>query len=585
MNSPLTITGFTKQGTVAQQIAELLKKHGVTHFFGQSLPSMFVLSAEQIGIQQISYRTENAGGYMADAYARVSGKVGVVTAQNGPAAALLVAPLAEALKVSIPMLALVQDINLDQHDKNAFQDLDHMKMLGSVCKWVRRVDQPSRVQDYIDQAMIQATSGRPGPVALLLPADVLAMPAVASAVPRNSVYDSFPLDRPVASLRSIDEALQLLANAERPVIVGGGGVHVSAAAQELVDLAHAMSIPVATTNMGKGIIADDHELSLGVVANCLGPNGSGRYLKPFISEADVVFLVGNRTNQNGTDSWALYPKNATYIHLDIDPTEIGRNYDAKVRLVGDAKATLQQMLDRVNTVAYESGEGISLTKRKLQRPDMVNLINLGRAKHQAEVFQLLHSAEMPIRPERLMAELDKVLTQDDIVAADASYSTLWVTNYLKVRKNGQRFLTPRGLAGLGWGMPMAMGARVAQEKGVVFCLVGDGGFGHSWQEMETAARMGIKVITILLNNGILGYQKHAECLKYGAHTTAVHFHDVDHAAIARASGINGVRIEDPALLAQALKDAIAADKSTLIEVITSNQAHPPITFYSPDALV
>lgn len=577
MTSPLKVTGFTKQNTVAHQIAAILQKHGVTHFFGQSLPSMFVLSAEQIGIKQVSYRTENAGGYMADAYARISGKVGIVTAQNGPAAALLVAPLAEAQKASIPIIALVQDVNRDQHDKNAFQDLDHMNMLGSVCKWVRRIEQPSRVEDYVYQAMVQAASGRPGPVALLLPADLLAEPAVTGAQKRTSVLGTFPLDRPVASHAALQQALQLLINAKRPVIVAGGGVHVSGACKEMVALADRLHVPLATTNMGKGVMRDDHELSLGVIANCLGPSGSGRYLKPFVSEADVVLLVGNRTNQNGTDSWTLYPKDAVYIHLDIDPNEIGRNYDAQVRLVGDAKATLEVALGMV--------ESFDTATREALRPQVVRDIQIGRAKHKAETADLLTSDEMPIRPERIMAELDKLLTGDDIVVADASYSTLWVTNYLKVRQNGQRFLTPRGLAGLGWGMPMAMGARVASDKGVVYCLVGDGGFGHVWSEMETAGRMGIKVVTILINNGILGYQKHAECLKYGDHTSAVHFADVDHAAVARASGINGVRVTDPRNLAKVLAEAVDATKSTLVEVMCTNQAHPPITFYSPDALV
>lgn len=577
MTSPLSRTGFDKHNTIAHTIALALKKHGITHFFGQSLPSMFVLAAEQNGIRQVAYRTENAGGYMADAYARMSNKPAVVTAQNGPAAALLVAPLGEALKVSIPVIALVQDINRDQHDKNAFQDLDHIAMFNSVCKWVRRIDQATRVEDYIDQAFVAATSGRPGPVALLLPADLLQETAVPAPVKRTLSLGRFPLDRPMANQDAIAQAVTLLAGAERPVIVGGGGVHVSQAAQDLVDFADAMSLPLATTNMGKGIVPDTHELSLGVVANCLGPNGAGRYLKPFISEADVVLLVGNRTNQNGTDSWALYPKNATYIHLDIDPQEIGRNYEAQVRLVGDAKATLQAML----ALAQKT----DTSQRTRARQDVVDRIAQGRARHQEEVAPLLRSDETPIRPERIMAELDMLLTEDDTVVADASYSTLWVTNYLNVRKAGQRFLTPRGLAGLGWGMPMAMGARVAREQGHTYCLVGDGGFAHVWAEMETAARMGIKVITILINNGILGYQKHAECLKYGDHTSAVNFAEVDHAAVARASGINGVRITDPGQLRAALQQAAQSDRSSLIEVICTSQAHPPITFYSPDAAV
>ena len=577
MNSPLTKAGFNKQETVAHVIANALKKHGITHFFGQSLPSMFVLAAEQIGIKQVSYRTENAGGYMADAYARMRNTPAIVTAQNGPAAALLVAPLAEAQKVSIPVIALVQDVNRDQHDKNAFQDLNHIAMFESVCKWVRRVDLASRVEDYIDQAFVAATSGRPGPVALLLPADLLQEQAVPAPFKRTVSLGRFPLDRPVANSDAMKQAVALLASAQRPVIVSGGGVHISQASQELTDFADAMSIPLATTNMGKGAMPDTHELALGVIANCLGPNGSGRYLKPFISDADVVLLVGNRTNQNGTDSWALYPKTATYIHLDIDPQEIGRNYEAEVRLVGDAKATLAAML--------QLARGADTRARQAARQNVTAAISRGRDRHESEVAPLLQSTDMPIRPERIMAELDALLTEDDTVVADASYSTLWVTNYLKVRKCGQRFLTPRGLAGLGWGMPMAMGARVANARGTTYCLVGDGGFGHVWSEMETAARMGIKVVTILINNGILGYQKHAECLKYGSHTSAVHFSAVDHAAVARAAGLNGVRVTDPARLREAIAQAAQSGNGTLIEVMCTDQAYPPITFYTPDAQV
>jgi acetolactate synthase-1/2/3 large subunit len=154
--SPLKATGMSAQGTGAHAVVSALKRHGVDTIFGQSLPSMVHLVAEKQGIRQIAYRTENAGGYMADAYARVSGKIGVVTAQNGPAAALLVPPLAEALKASIPILALVQDVSAEHTDRNAFQDLDHIGMFTAVTKWVRRVHDVSRIEDYIDQAMTVA---------------------------------------------------------------------------------------------------------------------------------------------------------------------------------------------------------------------------------------------------------------------------------------------------------------------------------------------------------------------------------------------------------------------------------------------
>lgn len=574
MSKPLSNPGLNKQDTVGHLVARVLKRHGITQFFGQSLPSMFVLAAEELGLRQIAYRTENAGGYMADAHARMSGRPAVITAQNGPAAALLVAPLAEALKVSIPIIALVQDVARDQTDRNAFQDLDHMGLFKPVTKWVRRVDQASRVEDYVEQAIIAACSGRPGPVALMLPADLLTEPAQPSSVPRPAALARFPLDRAVPERQLLEQAVGALLQARAPVIVAGGGVHISGASEALSAFADALSLPVATTNMGKGAVAETHELSLGVVANCLGPNGSGRYLKDFVAGADVVFLIGNRTNQNGTDSWTLYPRDAQFIHLDIDGQEIGRNYDA-MRLVGDARLALQAMLDIAGP--------LDLSARTGQRAALAARIAKGRERHRQESAEVRLSSAAPIRPERIMHELDALLTAEDTVVADASYSTLWVTNYLTARRAGQRFITPRGLAGLGWGMPMAMGARLAQDGGQVFCLVGDGGFGHVWSEMETCRRMGIKVITVLINNGILGYQKHAEHVKFGEHTSAVNFSGVDHAAIARACGIHGVRVESADAIAPALRAAMAAEEATLIEVMCTEDAFPPITFYTPES--
>ncbi len=573
MSLPLQNPGLNRQDTVGHIVARTLKKHGIDRFFGQSLPSMFVLAAEEVGLAQVAYRTENAGGYMADAHARMSHRPAVITAQNGPAAALLVAPLAEALKVSIPVIALVQDIARDQADKNAFQDLDHIGLFKPVAKWVRRVDVASRVEDYVEQAIIAACSGRPGPAVLLLPADLLNEPGVRSSVARPASLGRFPLDRCTPDAAALREAVAALAGARAPVVVAGGGVHVSDACEALSAFAEALALPVATTNMGKGAVAETAELSLGVMANCLGPNGSGRHLKDFIAKADVVLLVGSRTNQNGTDSWTLYPPGARLIHLDIDGQEIGRNYDA-LRLVGDARLGLEAMLDIARTM--------DLSARTGQRAALAARIAEGRQKHQQESAAVRLCNDTPIRPERIMHELDALLGPDDTVVADASYSTLWVTNYLRARRAGQRFITPRGLAGLGWGMPMAMGARLAQEGGHVFCLVGDGGFGHVWSEMETCKRMGIKVITILINNGILGYQKHAENLKFGDHTSAVDFSPVDHAAIARACGIQGVRVTDPSGIATALEAAKEAKDATLIEVMCTENAYPPITFYTPE---
>jgi len=564
--------------TVALRLAEAFARHGVSLTFGQSLPSAFHLAAPHVGIEQKAYRQENAGGAMADGYARVSRKVGVVTAQNGPAAALLVAPLAEALKASIPVLALVQEVTRDACDRNAFQELDHLRMFEPVAKWVRRLDRADRLDDYVDMAFTAAASGRPGPAVLLVPADLLveaAAPAASLLRPRRLSLGQAPLDRSLADPAAVAEAAEALAAARHPLVVAGGGVHLSGAAPELAALQDAAHLPVGTTVMGKGAADETHPLSLGVVGYVMGLGARTHALRPMVERADVVLLVGNRTNQNGTDSWKLFGAETRFIHLDVDPMEVGRNYEAR-RLVGDAKLTLAALAAALRDK--------DLRAREAARPAVEKEIAAAVASWRNTVSGIASRDAGPCRPERVMAELDRLLGPDDIVVADASYASIWVANYLTAKRAGQRFLTPRGIAGLGWGLPMAIGAQIAAaEAGSnarVVCLCGDGGFGHSWAELETLRRLELPITLLVLNNGILGYQKHAEEVKFGEHTDAVHFAAVDHAAIARACGVEGARVENGAGIAPALRAALDARRPVLLDLVTDPDAKPPISAFA-----
>jgi acetolactate synthase-1/2/3 large subunit len=555
--------------TVAQALAAALKRHGVELVFGQSIPSLLHLATPDFGIRQIAYRTENAGAIMADAYARVSHKVAVVTAQNGPAATLLVPGLAEALTASIPVVAIVQDVARGQLDRNAFQELDHFKLFAGCAKWVRRVHTSDRIDDYVDMAFAAAAGGRPGPAVLLVPFDLLGE-AAAPAPARAASLGHYPLDRVGADPAQGEAAADLLAKAARPLVVAGGGVHLSDAVPELARLQEAFALPVATTTMGKGAVDESHPLSLGVIGYSMGTGGMAKFQRPLVEEADVVLLVGTRMNQNGTDSWTLFPRGAAYIHIDIDGLEVGRNYEA-LRLVGDAKLTLAMVteaLGRRDTAA-----------RRTARSALESRIAEGRKRHRIEARSLLASSARPARPERLMAELGRRLTDDSIVVADASYASIWIANYLPALRAGMRFLTPRGMAGLGWGLPMALGAKLASPDSTLFCVAGDGGFAHVWSELETARRHRLKIVVTVLNNQILAYQKHAEDVLFGAHTSAIDFEPVDHAAIARACGLSGVRVEDPADYGPALDRALAAEGTTVIDVITDPDAYPPVTSF------
>ncbi|MGV2181474.1 acetolactate synthase catalytic subunit [Rhizobium rhizogenes] len=557
--------------TVAERIALALGRHGVKMIFAQSLPSAVVLACEGQGIRQIAYRQENMGGAMADGYARISGQVPVVCAQNGPAATLLVAPLAEALKASIPIVALVQEVERPYMDRNAFQELDHLAIFSGCTKWTKRIITNDRVEDYVDQAFVAAASGRPGPAVLLLPGDLLREPAAEPLSRRSNTLGNWPLDAIQPGAAQIQQAARVIGQAKHPVILAGGGVHSGGAAQALADLQELAAIPVFTTNMGKGAVDEHHPLSCGVLGALNGPGSLGQYTRAILDHADVVLLAGTRSNQNGTDSWRLIPPSARVLHIDIDPNEIGRNYEA-MRLVGDAASTLNAL-----TTALQASD---LSRRHAARNALESQIAAAWAAFARDLEPALTRNASSIRPERVMAELQKLLTETSIVVADASYSSMWVAGQLRSSAVGTRYITPRGLAGLGWGVPLAMGAKLARPDERVIAIVGDGGFAHSWAELETMVRMQIPICVIVLNNGVLGYQKDAEYVRFGTFTTACRFAPVDHAAIAQACGCRAVRVEDVNDLAQRLAEALDDHNPWLLDVVTDPDAHPPLSLFA-----
>jgi acetolactate synthase-1/2/3 large subunit len=554
----------------AQRFAAALRRHGVEYLFGQSNPPALTLAAHDLGITQIGYRQENAGTYMADGYARATGKVPVVTAQNGPAATLLVPGLAECLSASIPIVALVQDVGPGTRDRNAFQELDQLDLFKGVSKWTRRVTTADRIEDYVDMAFIAAASGRPGPAVLLVSMELLAEKETRPASARTASLGYFPLDRTVADPALIAAAAELLVNARAPLVYAGGGVIGSGAQAELRALQDLAHLPVATSTMGKGSVDETHPLSVGVIGYFMAARGMAKFAKPLVSNADVVLLIGNRTNQNGTDSWTLLPKTAAYIHIDIDPLEIGRNYEA-LRLTGDAQLTLRALIAAITAQ--------DLSKRQSLRATLEQDIATAKGRHREEIAGVTQSDATPIRPERFMAELEEQLSNNHVVVADASFSSIWVANYLTAKAE-RRFITPRGQAGLGWGFPLALGAKIGNPGKAVFCVVGDGGFGHVWAELETAHRHGIQVVVAVMNNGVLGYQRHAEDALLGRHSNVCDFTPVNHAAIAQACGLTGIRIERPQDIAPAIREAMAADTSVLLDVVTDPDAMPPVGVFS-----
>ncbi|GMX61117.1 acetolactate synthase catalytic subunit [Paenibacillus elgii] len=566
-NNTIKEATAVKQATNAMRIALSLKRNGVKYIFGQSNPFSVTLACSDIGIKQIGYRQENAGSYMAHAYAMCTNTVPVVTAQNGPAATLLVAGLAESLKSSYPVVALVEEVSREHEEKNAFQELDQVELFKGVSKWVRRIPVHERIEDYVDLAFKIAASGRPGPTVLLLPKDII-YSSQEYAVNNNRTQNSgiFPLDRSIADWAKIDEAADLIRTAKQPFIYAGGGVISSGALKELRELQEECSIPVASTTMGKGTVDEEHPLSIGPIGYYMGKRGVSQHLKSMVQEADVILLVGTRTNQNGTDSWTLLPEKAKYIHIDIDPVEIGRNYEA-LRLVGDAKLTLAALKECLLKKGVQ--------KRVEARTSVENRIHLAREMHKEDMKEIYSAESGSIKVERFLYEVEKRLDDDHVIVADASLSSVWNASYLKAIKN-RKFIFPRGLAGLGWGFPMAMGAKLANPNRKVFCLVGDGGFAHVWSELETCKRHGIQVVVVVINNGILAYQKYAETAMLGRYTDNCDFSFVDHAKVAEACGLKGIKVEAIKDIPLAIEEAFNSNESVLIDLISDPINTPPV---------
>jgi len=572
--APITASGTgSVTHTVADEVARALYDAGIREIFGQSCPTALMLAADRLGIRQIGYRTENAGAAMADAYARISGQIACIGAQNGPAATLLVPGMAEALKASVPMLALVQDVHRRLVDKNAFQEFDHRALFSSCSVWYQRLTEETRAYEFTRKAIIAATSGRPGPAVLMLPLDILNRKVEKPAtIPERIPLGRFPMLRTRPADAEIDAALDLLLNADRPLIVAGGGTHSADAHGVLAAICDRLAIPVATTNMGKGAMDETHPLSVGVVGSTMGTRSPAKHMADYIHKADVIFFAGNRTNENGTAAWKLFPQNAAFIHADIDPYETQRNYTS-LPLVGDIRTTLEAMLERSEHRLADT-EALSERSRRIA----AELAPLREAAI-GDLAPYLEPGKPSLRPERLVREIERHAPADSIFVADASYSTLWLTQFLTCSIPGRRYLSPRGLAGLGWGYPMAMGAKLAQPKRTVVALVGDGGFAHCWAELECAMRHGIDVKLVVLNNAVLGFQRNAELGYFKEVTDVCQMLRIDHTQVARAVNCPAFSVADDAALEAALAEAFAMPGSCLIDVMVDPEAFPPVAAF------
>ena len=541
--------------TGGQALVRMLQAHGARVAFGiggfQLLPYYDALHDVRGQLEHILVKDERDGAFMADAYARVARTPGVCDGTLGPGATNLVTGLAESFGAGVPVIALAGESNSMIAGKHATQESDQLAILRPTVKQAIRVERIERVPELVRRAYTVATGGRPGPVLLnvredvthgrhaFAAADLSADPATCRLPGRRSRPDPF----------DVDAAAALLVRARRPVILAGGGIHLSDAYQPLAALARRLQLPIATTISGKGSIAEDDPLALGVF---------GRYSRTAnaaIAEADALLVVGCKLGEIATSRWSLLPAGAAVIQLDVDPEELGRNARLAVGLAGDAGLGLADLLAATPDPDTDGRAG------ELER------LQAARRDWHAEHAPRRASADSPIHQARMLTELNAILPDDGILVADGGFAAHWSALYWDVRRAGRHYIANRGHASIGYGVPGAIGAKLAAPDRVVAGLMGDGGLGMSIGEFETAVRLGLRgLVFVVVDNQASGYVKALQHSLYADRFQSVDSVPVDYARVARAFGLHAERVDDPAQLAGALDRAMAADRPALVDV-------------------
>ena len=553
------------QMTGSRLFAEMLESYGVSHVF--YIPAIMlggIAEMENMPIRRIMTHGEKSAAYMADGYARASGKPGICMAQQ-IGASNLAAGLRDAYMAGSPVVAISGGPPVHAQYRNGYQEVQDLSQFDAVTKSNVRVDEVSRLPDLLRQAFRDATTGAPGPVHLQVrgphgnssyaKADLDFVPE-----PR---FGQVPPFRPLADAQSIKDALQLLLKAERPIILAGGGVPLSGAEAEVLALAERLQIPVATSLNGKGTIAERHPLSAGVVGSY-----SRECANRAMCEADLVFFIASRTGGQTTVDWKVPRKGTAVIQLDIEAQELGRNYPNAVSLAGDAKATLAAMA-AVAPPAAPAG-------RKTWTARIGELV----AEWHAKFDPLLRSDAVPIRPERICQAITDVLPAGGFLVSDTGHSGMWTGAMVELARPGQRYV--RAAGSMGWGFPGAMGVKCAYPDRAVICFTGDGAFYYHVGELETAARCDINLVVVVNNNSALNQEiplwdkvyPDGEASK--ARTEDLwKFEPIDFAAVARSLGCEGIRVEQPGDLKEALQRALAMNKPVVIDVISDVGAFAP----------
>ena len=544
----------------AEAVVRMLDLYGVRYIFGlcgdTSLPLYDALYKMDHGIAHVLTRDERSAAYMADGYARVSGRPGVCEAPSGGGATYLLPGLVEANESSSPVLGITSDVPVLSRGRYPLTEVDQEALYRPLTKWNTVCDRSEQVPQAIRSAFRQMTTGRPGAAHIGLPHDVLKGSVDATEIWAQDGHDRYPAWRVGADPAAVEAAADSLRRARRPVFICGGGVIIAEATQVLVELATLLNAPVCTTVSGKGSIAETHPLSVGVV----GSNGGVIATREVVQRADLVLFVGCRAGSTTTEHWTRPARDVAIVHIDVDPATVSANYQTTHALVGDARLVLGALVEQLRRRA-------PLSVREF---DGTQVATRARETKHAAFERLAADDARPIRPERVMAELQRALPRDAIVVADPGTPCPYVSCYYVLQEAGRHFITNRAHGALGYSMPAAVGAWFASPHRKCVAIMGDGSFGFTVGELETVVRYKVPLLMIVLSNATYGWIKASQRASYGGRYFSVDFSRTDHARVASAYGVTSWRVEDPTQLGAVLREAAERSGPTLVDVITQS---------------
>ena len=551
--------------TGAVFLAEQLEAYGVTHVF--MVPAILRRTLVEIEmrtkIKRLHVHSEKSAVYMADGFARAADRPAICMAQV-IGALNIAAGLREPFLANSPVIAFTGGRSPKTKFRHVYQEIDDIPAFEPVTKFNATIDDVERFPDMLEQAYRNAVSGCPGPVHLQFQGNEGQIDLEEGNLEpiTDMRFDSIPPFRPQAEKKDIERALDLLQQAERPVIVSGGGVKHSKAGPQLLKLAESLRIPVATSLNGKDTFLANHPLSAGVVGTY--SRGSANRV---VSEADLICFIGSKTGGMTTHFWQVPPIGSNAIQIDIDPEAIGRNYTLKAAVQGDARSVLEVMISLMDPS--------TATRRDRWKQQVKEFVD----NWYTEYDPLLKSDAIPIRPERLCNDLTRLLPDDSLVVVDTGHAGMWMGGMFDVTSTSQNYV--RSAGHLGWAFPAGLGAKCALPERPVVCFTGDAGFWYHIAEIETAVRWNINSITLVNNNSAGNQSKTGFDKAYGGTQTEQakeiwNFTKVNFANIANEIGALGIRVEKPGDFNSALDQALSANRPVIIDVVTDVDAIAPI---------